>query len=88
VLSSARNGEHAEWNYIVVVGLAEQRLGIVVESMIGQKEVVIKSLGGYLGSVPGIAGSTILGDGQVIMIIDVAEFMRLCLEKNSSRRRA
>ena len=69
-----------EWIYIVVVGLAQQRLGIVVDSMLGQKEVVIKSLGGYLGTVPGIAGSTILGDGRVIMIIDVGELMKLFAE--------
>jgi two-component system chemotaxis sensor kinase CheA len=69
-----------EWMYIVVVGLAQQRLGIVVDSMLGQKEVVIKSLGGYLGTVPGIAGSTILGDGRVIMIIDVGELMKLFAE--------
>jgi two-component system chemotaxis sensor kinase CheA len=66
-----------EWRYIVVVGLAEQRLGVIVDSLLGQKEVVIKSLGSYLGKVPGIAGSTILGDGRVIMIIDVGEFMQL-----------
>jgi two-component system chemotaxis sensor kinase CheA len=69
-----------DWIYIVVVGLAQQRLGIVVDSLLGQKEVVIKSLGGYLGTVPGIAGSTILGDGRVIMIIDVGELMKLYSE--------
>ena len=63
-----------------MVGLAQQRLGIVVDSLLGQKEVVIKSLGGYLGTVPGIAGSTILGDGRVIMIIDVGEMMKLYAE--------
>jgi two-component system chemotaxis sensor kinase CheA len=75
--TSSNGGGHDEWIYIVVVGLAQQRLGIVVDSMLGQKEVVIKSLGGYLGTVPGIAGSTILGDGRVIMIIDVGELMKL-----------
>lgn len=75
------NGQQEEdWIYIVVVGLAQQRLGIVVDSLLGQKEVVIKSLGGYLGTVPGIAGSTILGDGRVIMIIDVGELMKLYSE--------
>jgi two-component system chemotaxis sensor kinase CheA len=69
-----------DWIYIVVVGLAQQRLGIVVDSLLGQKEVVIKSLGGYLGTVPGIAGSTILGDGRVIMIIDIGELMKLYSE--------
>ena len=67
-----------EWRYIVVIGLAEQRLGVVVDTLLGKKEVVIKSLGDYLGKVPGIAGSTILGDGRVIMIVDVGEFMKLC----------
>lgn len=78
VMGTGGNGaSQDEWIYIVVVGLAQQRLGIVVDSMLGQKEVVIKSLGGYLGTVPGIAGSTILGDGRVIMIIDVGELMKL-----------
>jgi two-component system, chemotaxis family, sensor kinase CheA len=66
----------------VVVGLAEQRLGIVVDSLLGQKEVVIKSLGSYLGNVKGIAGSTILGDGRVIVIIDVAQLMKMCIQIN------
>jgi len=65
----------------VVIGLAQQRVGIVVDTMLGQKEVVIKSLGAYLGTVAGIAGSTILGDGRVIMIIDVGELMKLYAEK-------
>ncbi len=77
VLGGRTNGEDSEWIYVVVIGLAEKRLGIVVDSMLGQREVVIKSLGEYLGSVRGIAGSTILGDGRVIMIVDVAEMMRL-----------
>ncbi len=77
ILGGGNHTAAAEWTYIVVVGLAAQRLGIVVDSMLGQKEVVIKSLGGYLGTVEGIAGSTILGDGQVIMIVDVGELMRL-----------
>jgi two-component system chemotaxis sensor kinase CheA len=82
VLSSGVNGNHDDAMYIVVVGLAEQRLGIVVDSLLGQKEVVIKSIGEYLGNIRGIAGSTILGDGRVIMIIDVGELMRLCALKS------
>ena len=66
-----------EWQYIVVVGLAEERLGIMVDSLLGQREVVIKSLGDYLGTIKGIAGSTILGDGKVIMIIDIGQFMHM-----------
>jgi len=64
--------------YIVVVGFAEQRLGLVIDSLLGQREIVIKSIGDYLGNIKGIAGSTILGDGRVIMIVDIGELMKLC----------
>jgi two-component system chemotaxis sensor kinase CheA len=64
-------------SYVVVVGWAEKCVGLLVDSLQGQKEVVIKSLGDYLGNVPGIAGSTILGDGNVILIIDVGQFIEL-----------
>ena len=77
VLGSSQNGSQVNWIYIVVIGLAEQRLGIIVDSLLGQKEVVIKSISEYLGTIKGIAGSTILGDGRVIMIVDVSELMRL-----------
>jgi len=56
--------------YVVVVGAAEKRIGIVVTRLVGQQEVAIKSLGNYLANIPGIAGSTILGDGRVALIID------------------
>ena len=60
---------------MVVVGLAEKRFGIKVDELLGQKEVVIKSLGSYLGNINGIAGSTIMGDGTVVMIIDISELI-------------
>jgi two-component system chemotaxis sensor kinase CheA len=63
------------WQHIVVVGIAEKKFGIKVDRLIGQKEVVIKSLGNYLGTVEGIAGSTILGDGTVVMILDINEIL-------------
>jgi two-component system chemotaxis sensor kinase CheA len=58
--------------YVVVVGVAEKRMGLVVSRLLGQQEVAIKSLGNYLANLPGIAGSTILGDGRVTLIIDPA----------------
>ncbi len=69
--------------YIVVIGLGEQRVGLVVDQLLGQEEVVIKSLGEYLQTVPGIAGSTILGDGEVALIIDVAGLMNMIHEMRS-----
>jgi two-component system chemotaxis sensor kinase CheA len=88
VLGGGSSARTDDWRYIVVVGLADQRLGVVVDSLLGQKEVVIKTLGGYLGKVPGIAGSTILGDGRVIMIVDVGEFMSLCTKTETRTHHA
>lgn len=67
--------------YAVVVRLAHQQVGLVVNGLISQGEVVIKPLNGYLKNIPGIAGSTILGDGRVIMILDVAEFISRCSDR-------
>lgn len=58
--------------YVVVVGVAEQRLGLVVDSLIGEQEVVIKSLSRFCGDVRGVSGATILGNGNVALIVDVA----------------
>ncbi len=57
--------------YIVIVGLAEKKLGIIVDRFLGQEEVVIKSLGSFLGNTEGIAGATILGDGRIRLIVDM-----------------
>ncbi|MEF8864548.1 MAG: chemotaxis protein CheA [Salinibacter sp.] len=62
--------------YAVIVSVAHRRAALVVDELISQEEVVIKSLGDYLKSVSGIAGSTILGDGQVIMVLDVGELIQ------------
>jgi two-component system chemotaxis sensor kinase CheA len=72
-----REVHQAEWLYIVIVGSGSQRFGLFVDALLGQREVVIKSLGEYFGTIPGIAGSTILGDGRVIMIVDVGQLFSL-----------
>lgn len=63
--------------YVVIVGLAEKQLGFIVDNLIGQEEIVIKSLGEYITGNSGIAGATITGDGRVRLIIDVAGTMEL-----------
>lgn len=75
VLYRSKMDETKDWLYIVIVGIAEKRYGIKVDHLIGQKEVVIKNLGNYLGNIEGIAGSTIMGDGTVVLIVDVAELI-------------
>jgi two-component system chemotaxis sensor kinase CheA len=56
---------------VVVVRTGERLIGCVVDSLLRQQDVVIKSLGGYLGNIKGIAGATILGDGKVALILDM-----------------
>jgi two-component system chemotaxis sensor kinase CheA len=68
------NNEHA---YVVVIGLAESKLGVIVDTLVGQEEIVIKSMGDYLKGIDGIAGATIRGDGRVTLIVDVAALMDL-----------
>jgi two-component system chemotaxis sensor kinase CheA len=58
--------------YVVVVGSGEKRGGLVVDRLIGQQEVVIKGMDEYLGELPGISGGTVLGDGRVALILDIA----------------
>ncbi len=71
----------AEKPYIVIVGLAEKRLGILIDRFLGQEEVVIKSLGEYLGSATGIAGATILGDGRIRLIVDMIGLFSLAKQR-------
>ncbi|MDH7605017.1 MAG: chemotaxis protein CheA [Melioribacter sp.] len=75
LIDNRENGHKKEtqWQYIVEVGVAEKRFGIKVDDLVGQQEVVIKSLGNYLGKIDGIAGSTIMGDGTVVIILDINE---------------
>jgi two-component system chemotaxis sensor kinase CheA len=65
-----QRSENDDFCYVVVVGAADKRMGLVVTRLVGQQEVAIKSLGNYLANIPGIAGSTILGDGRVTLIVD------------------
>ncbi len=57
--------------YVVVVGLAQHRVGLVVDELLGQQDVVIKPIGKALRQVPGIAGATELGDNRTVLLIDV-----------------
>jgi two-component system chemotaxis sensor kinase CheA len=69
--------------FIVVVGLAEKRLGLVVDELIGSQEIVVKSISSYVGQVEGVAGATILGDGSVALILDVTGVFKLAKNQKS-----
>ncbi|MFT7005260.1 MAG: two-component system chemotaxis sensor kinase CheA [Sulfurimonas sp.] len=66
------SNEHA---YVVVLGLGAQKIGLIVDTLVGQEEIVIKSLGEYLKGIDGVAGATIRGDGGVTLIVDVVALM-------------
>ncbi|MGC7870278.1 chemotaxis protein CheA [Desulfosporosinus sp. SYSU MS00001] len=62
--------------FVVVVGFGDKALGLIVDELRGQQEVVIKSLGDFLNNLPGIAGATILGDGKVTLILDIGSLLQ------------
>ncbi|MBP7460010.1 MAG: chemotaxis protein CheA [Candidatus Delongbacteria bacterium] len=67
--------------YVVVLGIAERRIGLVVDNLLGQEEVVIKSLGDFFDDTPGIAGATIMGDGRVRLIVNVSDLVDISENK-------
>lgn len=74
VTSNEKEGQ-PEQESIVIIRNGEKTAGLVVDSLIGQKDVVLKSLGEYLGEVEFLSGATILGDGSVSLIIDPNSFV-------------
>lgn len=62
--------------FVVIVHIGEQRAGIIVDNLIGQQEIVIKSLGKLLAGIKIIAGATILGNGQVALILDIGSLIQ------------
>jgi two-component system chemotaxis sensor kinase CheA len=60
---------------VVVVGLAQERLGIAVDELDGQQDIVTKPLGGRLQSVRGISGATDLGNRRTVLVLDVAALL-------------
>jgi two-component system chemotaxis sensor kinase CheA len=74
--------EQHEGLYVVVVGLAQNRLGIVVDDLVGQQDIVIKSLGKLLSGVPGIAGATNLASQQTILVLDVGALIEETLSRD------
>lgn len=77
VLNVPEASEQAQEDlFVVIVHMGDQRAGIIVDTLIGQQEIVIKSLGKLLAGIKVIAGATILGNGQVALILDVGSLMQ------------
>ena len=82
---SAEKGDDGH-HYIVIVGTAEKKVGLMVDSLIGEEDVVIKPLKDQFTNSPGIAGASILGDGSVSLIIDVGQLLDLGLKQEMHAR--
>jgi len=87
-LFGIKSEEQQEYFFIVIVGTAEKKMGFMVDSLIGEEDVVIKPLRDQFTNSPGIAGASILGDGSVSLIIDVGQLLELGLKKEMENRRA
>ncbi len=84
VFGVSKDGESQQRRlFIAVVGLAEKRMGFVVDELLGQQDVVIKSLGKALSFVKGIAGAAELGNQKTILVLDVAGLMSEALRGES-----
>ncbi|MCX5807254.1 MAG: chemotaxis protein CheA [Proteobacteria bacterium] len=69
VFLSENNNGHG--GYLVICRIGDRTIGVKVQSVIGQEEVVIKPLGEFMGNINGVGGATIRGDGKVILILDI-----------------
>lgn len=74
-----------QYLYVVVLGIGATKIGLIVDGLIGQEEIVIKSLGESLKGIEGIAGATIRGDGKVTLITDVSSLMKLARKVHNQR---
>jgi len=83
---SCNDTDEDGYNYIVVVGTEDKKVGLMVDSLIGEEDVVIKPLKDQFTSSPGIAGASILGDGSVSLIIDVGQLLELGLKQEMQAR--
>jgi two-component system chemotaxis sensor kinase CheA len=63
--------------YAVVVQSGRQQVGLIVDSLVGEEDVVVKPLGAFVGDIPGISSAAILGEGQVALIVDIFGLFKL-----------
>jgi two-component system chemotaxis sensor kinase CheA len=75
LVSSAQHEEQHE-GHVVILSVGTQRIGFVVDQLVGQEEVVIKPLGKMLQGTPGMSGATITGDGRIALILDVPSMLK------------
>ncbi|MCX6066293.1 MAG: chemotaxis protein CheA, partial [Chloroflexi bacterium] len=77
IFNHSQSEEQKKYHFAVVVQSGKQRVGLIVDSLIGEEEVVVKPLGAFIGDIPGISSAAILGEGQVALIVDVFGLFKL-----------
>ena len=76
-LFNIKETTQSDYSFVVIVGSEEKKIGVMVDSLIGEEDVVIKPLRDQFTNSPGIAGASVLGDGSVSLIIDVRQLLEL-----------
>ena len=84
-LFSIESDRNTERLYVVIVSSGGQKVGFVVDEMMGQDEVVIKPLVDYVQDKSGFSGATIVGDGRISLILDVYEMVRITAERQTRK---
>ena len=86
IYSLDRSLEDEEKMFVVVVSTGTQEVGLVVDELLGQEEVVIKPLADYLRAGSGFGGATILGDGGISLILDIPELVKIAGEDQAEKQ--
>ena len=85
-LFNIRTNEDGEYCFVVIVGSQDKKIGVMVDNLIGEEDVVIKPLRDQFTQSPGISGASILGDGSVSLIIDVSQLLELGVRQEIEAR--
>ena len=85
-LFNIRTNEDGDYCFVVIVGSQDKKIGVMVDNLIGEEDVVIKPLRDQFTQSPGISGASILGDGSVSLIIDVTQLLELGVRQEIQAR--
>jgi two-component system chemotaxis sensor kinase CheA len=77
IFNVSRGAVTPKYQFAVVVQSGKQRLGLIVDALMGEEAVIVKPLGTFIGDLPGVSSAAILGDGQVALIVDVFGLFKL-----------
>ena len=80
-LFNIKDTAESDYCFIVIVGSQEKKIGVMVDMLVGEEDVVIKPLRDQFTKSPGIAGASVLGDGSVSLIIDVSQLLELGVQQ-------